>query len=310
MIRDFEEGSIVTFSALCQKKEIKLTKAGSQYGDLTLVDQSGSITAKAWNFGDVAEIEVGMVVRVDSAEITTFNDFLQVKITKPCVKLDEDPMSYCPSTRFNIESMLNNLTKILSTVQDPWCSKLIECYFNDKHITSMLSRSSAAVSVHHNFVGGLLEHTLYVTRMCELAASVYKWVNRDLLITAAFAHDMGKIDEISLFPENQYTDFGGFVGHVVGSAMIVERYCNSIPGFPEDIKLKLEHCMLAHHGQLEFGSPKLPVIPEAYILSQLDNLDAKLKIFESEDTSVGVWSTYNRYLGTRITSGAFKHEEK
>ena len=161
---------------------------------------------------------------------------------------------------------------------------------------------SAAKTVHHGFVGGLLEHTLSVAKHCDYFASVYSMLNRDLMITAAIFHDVGKLEELSTFPENDYTDAGQLLGHImIGAEMVGERI-RSILGFPKGLENELKHCILAHHGELEFGSPKKPALIEALALSFADNIDAKMETF-TELLSVvpennADWQGYNRFMET------------
>ena len=150
-------------------------------------------------------------------------------------------------------------------------------FIEDKTAAKTFANHSAAKAVHHGFIGGLLEHTVSVTRLCDYIAKNYPVVNRDLLLTAAMFHDVGKVQELSTFPENDYTDAGQLLGHIYIGAELVGKLASEIPGFPEKLKHELMHCILAHHGELEFGSPKKPALVEALALSMADNLDAKLE---------------------------------
>lgn len=163
---------------------------------------------------------------------------------------------------------------------------------------------SAAKSVHHGFVGGLLEHTLGVTKNCDYFAKMYPVLNRDLLLTAAIFHDIGKLKELSTFPENDYTDAGQLLGHIMIGAEWVGDAIKSIDGFPVVLANELKHCILAHHGELEFGSPKKPALVEALALSFADNIDAKMETFREllvnvpeNDTK---WQGYNRFMETNF----------
>ena len=162
---------------------------------------------------------------------------------------------------------------------------------------------SAAKSVHHGFVGGLLEHTLSVVKMCDYFSKQYPALNRDLLLTAAMFHDIGKIKELSAFPENDYTDDGQLLGHIIiGSQMVKERI-DMMPGFPKKLESELIHCILAHHGELEYGSPKKPALIEAMALNLADNADAKMEtmteILRGAGDNMG-WLGYNRFMETNV----------
>lgn len=309
MIKDLEVGKISSFPALVRKIEIKQKKNGESYADFTLSDKTGSVKGKAWRLSQVKDVEEGNVVWVDSAGVQEYAGEMQVVLngTLECV-VDADPLEYCVSSKFAAEDMLAVLQKCISEVENEWCKKLLLYFFDDKSFLDMFCTCAAGETVHGAYVGGLLEHTLFVTRAVKQIGKIYTWLNKDLMITAAILHDIGKTKELSPFPKNQYTDYGRFVGHVVGSAFMVNKACDEISGFPDDVRLKLIHCILAHHGKLEFGSPKLPVVPEAFVISTMDNLDAKLNIF-NETVKVNEWSSYNRFLEGYVTSGDFNEEK-
>ena len=154
-------------------------------------------------------------------------------------------------------------------------------------------------------MGGLLEHTLNVVQMCDFFCSLYPYLKRDLLITAAAFHDVGKLKELSAFPENDYTDEGNLLGHIYMGAEMISRKIEAIPGFPKTLAAELKHCILAHHGELEFGSPKKPALCEALALSMADNLDAKMETLrellrDGSDTAVNGWLGYQRLLESNI----------
>ena len=163
--------------------------------------------------------------------------------------------------------------------------------------------------MHHGFMGGLLEHTLHVTRLCDFYCEQYPVLNRDLLITAAICHDIGKIHELSEFPENDYTDEGQLIGHIVIGTMMVDEKIRTITGFPPKLANELKHCILAHHGELEYGSPKRPALIEALALNFADNTDAKMESFmealAEENRQSGEWRGYNKLFESNIraTSG-------
>jgi 3'-5' exoribonuclease len=163
--------------------------------------------------------------------------------------------------------------------------------------------SSAAKSVHHGFVGGLLEHTLSVLKLCQFYVKQYPILNEDLLYTAALCHDIGKVYELSAFPENDYTDDGQLLGHIVMGCEMVGEQIREIPGFPKKLGNELKHCILAHHGELEFGSPKKPALVEAVALNFADNTDAKMETMKEIFKAAGDqndWLGYNRLLESNI----------
>ena len=174
----------------------------------------------------------------------------------------------------------------------------------DKEFEKRFKFHSAAKTVHHGFVGGLLEHTLGVTKLCEAFCRQYPMLNRDLLLSAAMFHDIGKLEELSVFPENDYTDDGQLLGHIVMGTEWVGEKIREIPEFPKKLASELKHCILAHHGELEYGSPKKPALMEAVALSFADNVDAKMETLKEAFASIPEgnteWLGYNRLLESNI----------
>lgn len=306
MISTLSLNDNVTLCALCKSFNRLTTKAGKDYYSMSLCDASGSITAKDWNCVSPNDIKPGVPIEV-TADVVEFSGELQLRIIS-CKISDADPLTFCPVSKYEEQSMLKALCSILDTVEDVWCQKLIHHFLQDEEFMHKFMQYSAARSIHHDCVHGLLEHTLHVVRLSSKVSVIYDWLNKDLLITAAFLHDIGKLHELQPFPVNDYTDFGNYVGHVVGSTIMVQNACNQIQGFPEDILLKILHCILAHHGKLEWGSPKLPALPEAFVISQMDNLDARLKIFEKSlaNSPMSEWTKFVNELGTKTHTGQFE----
>ena len=199
--------------------------------------------------------------------------------------------------------MYQELLGFIKRIENQYLKQLLHTLFvEDEAFISAFKQSSAAKTVHHGFVGGLLQHTLSVTRLCEYYCSAYPLLNKDLLITAAICHDMGKTREISPFPQNDYTEVGQFLGHIViGTEMIGEKI-RKIEGFPALLASELKHCILAHHGEYEFGSPKKPAIMEALALNFADNTDAKLQTFTEilEGTTETGWLGFNRLFDSNL----------
>ena len=215
-----------------------------------------------------------------------------------------DPADYVPCTDKDITEMYSQIMKYVASVQNKYLRKILEMYFvEDNDFIQAFKKHSAAKSVHHGFLGGLLEHTLSVTNMCQYFAEHYPIINRDLLITAALFHDMGKIEEISDFPQNEYTDDGQMLGHIYIGARAMENAAAKVPGFPPKLKNELVHCILSHHGKLEFGSPKVPAIMEAMALHLADNADAKLQtlteVFNQAGDNMG-WLGFNRMFESNL----------
>lgn len=292
---------------LCKSKQIALTKTGKEYGRLMLQDKTGMVDAKIWNLNSpgVRAFEAMDYVRVDG-DVSVFMGANQLNVER-IRKADEGeyvPENYLPVSSKNIEEMYKSLLAVIATIKNPYLKKLVESYFvEDPAFAKAFRFHSAAKSVHHGFVGGLLEHTLSVAKMCGYFAEAYPVLNRDLLLTAAIFHDIGKMQELSAFPENDYTDDGQLLGHIViGTEMVSDRI-RKIPGFPGRLAAELKHCILAHHGELEYGSPKKPAILEALALNFADNADAKMETMiealQGAGSNTG-WLGYNRLLETNI----------
>lgn len=306
-IETFREGMHISDVYLCKNKQIALTKAGKEYGNLVLQDKTGTVDAKIWDLGSpgVGNFETMDYVYVD-ADVTVFMGSNQMNV-KRIRKADEGEYiasDYLPVSSKNVDEMYRELVVLIAGIGNPYLKKLAESFFVDDMAFAKAFRfHSAAKTVHHGFVGGLLEHTLSVTKMCDYFTGAYPMLNRDLLLTAAMFHDVGKTKELSVFPENDYTDEGQLLGHIIiGTEMVSERI-KKIPGFPERLAVELKHCILSHHGELEYGSPKKPAILEALALNFADNADAKMEtmieVLKGAGDNTG-WLGYNRLLETNI----------
>ena len=258
-INELREGNRMSGVYLCKHKQSAVTKNGKQYENVILQDRTGTIDAKIWDPNSMGIDEFEALDYVDiSGDITVFNGALQVSI-KRARKAGEgeyNPADYLPTSRYDIDTMYQELLSWIGTVKNQYLSAILTYYFiQDQETVKRFRMSSAAKSVHHGFVGGLLEHTLSVTRFCDFMAKSYGILNRDLLITAAILHDIGKTKELSLFPQNDYTDDGQLLGHIMIGAEMVHDAAQKIEGFPMELENQLKHCILAHHGELEYGSP-------------------------------------------------------
>lgn len=309
-IDTFREGMHIADVYLCKNKQIAMTKNGKEYGNLVLQDKTGTIDAKIWDLGSpgVGDFETMDYVHVE-ADITLFQNSNQMNIRRIRRAQEGEYVEadYLPVSKKNIKEMYEELLGCIGTVKNPYLQKLLSIYFVDSPaFAKAFQFHSAAKSVHHGFVGGLLEHTLSVAKMCDYYSSCYPQLNRDLLLTAAIFHDIGKTKELSRFPENDYTDDGQLLGHIIIGTEMVGKGIRAIPGFPEVLAVELKHCILAHHGELEYGSPKKPALLEALALNFADNTDAKMETM-IEALNAGNpgsdnrgWLGYNRLLETNI----------
>lgn len=306
-IETFREGMHVSDVYLCKTKQIALTKNGKEYGSLNLQDKTGTVDAKIWelNSPGINEFSAMDYVFVD-ADVTVFQGQFQLNV-KRIRRADENeyrPSDYLPVTAKDVKTMHHELVQYITTIRNENLRKLAAGFFmNDAAFIKEFCAHSAAKSVHHSFVGGLLEHTLSVVNMCDYFCKQYPALNRDLLLTAAMFHDIGKTKELSSFPENDYTDEGQLVGHIIIGAQMVTEQIRTIPGFPKKLENELIHCILAHHGELEYGSPKKPALIEALALNLADNADAKLEtmseILKGAGDNMG-WLGYNRFMESNV----------
>lgn len=306
-IETFHERNHISDIYLCKTKQIQLTKTGKEYGNLILQDKTGTIEAKIWDLSSpgVGEFDAMDYVHIE-ADVTLFQNANQLNVRRIRTAREGEYVEadYLPVSKKEIGKMYEELLGFVRSVKNPWLNQLLSGYFvEDKEFAKAFQFHSAAKTVHHGFVGGLLEHTLSVVKLCDYYAGYYKTLNRDLLLTAAMFHDIGKMQELSRFPENDYTDDGQLLGHImIGTEMISERI-RQIPDFPPRLASELKHCILAHHGELEYGSPKKPALLEALALNFADNTDAKMETMIEALAAGGTnkgWLGYNRLLETNI----------
>ena len=282
-IRDLREGERLSCVYLCKHRISATTKNGKSYETILLQDKTGQIEGKIWEpqspaIEDTEDLDYAEI----TAEVTIFNNQpqLNVKRVRRVHEGEYDPADYVPVSERPLDEMYNEINVLADSVEDSRLKALLKAFFvEDQDFIEKFRRSSAARSVHQAFVGGLMEHTINVARICDYLSKRYRKINRDLLITAALLHDIGKTEELSPFPRNDYTETGNLMGHIVKGAMMIDRKADSIPDVPDLLRMELTHCILAHHGELEFGSPKVPALIEAVALNFADNTDAKLTIF-------------------------------
>lgn len=306
-IETLREGERINEIYLCKHKQSALTKAGKAYDNVTLQDKTGTLDAKIWDPGSVGIDDFDALDYVAvTGDITSFQGNLQLSIkrARKAREGEYDPKEYLPTTDKDVEEMYAQLLKYIDSVKNPYLNQLLHSFFDDLDFAAKFKFHSAAKSVHHGFVGGLLEHTVSVTRNCDYFAQNYPFLNRDLLLTAAMFHDIGKLKELSTFPANDYTDEGQLLGHIMIGTEWVGEKIRAIDGFPEVLANELKHCILAHHGELEYGSPKKPALVEALALSFADNVDAKMETMRELLSNVPdnnlEWQGFNRLLDSNV----------
>lgn len=315
-INELREGDKAANIYLCKHKQSAVTKNGKPYENVVLQDKTGTIDAKIWEPNSVGIDDFDALDYVDIVgDVTSFNSMLQLSIkrARKAKEGEYEPGNYLPVSEKNIEGMYKELLEYISSIQNPYFSRLLTIFYveNTEYIKKFKG-SSAAKSVHHGFMGGLLEHTLSVTKLCDYYTRSYSILNRDLLLTAAICHDMGKTKELSLFPANDYTDDGQLLGHIMIGAEMLHDAIKEIPGFPAKLESELKHCILAHHGELEYGSPKKPALAEAVALTMADNTDAKMEtlteIFRNAKEQSD-WMGYNRLFESNLRRASAAEEK-
>ncbi|MBR6350660.1 MAG: HD domain-containing protein [Lachnospiraceae bacterium] len=307
-INQLKDGDNVIGIYLCKAKNMAQTKNGKDYENVTLTDKTGTLSCKIWepNSMGIGDFDVNDYVEV-RGRITLFNGALQMSIDR-AFKASEgsyDPADYLPVSSRDINEMYEELKTYINSLQSPYYKLLLEKIFiEDAEFVEVFKKHSAAKSIHHGFVGGLMQHTLAVCDLCNFYCTKYSALNRDLLISAALCHDIGKVRELSDFPLNDYTDEGQLLGHIVMGVEIVDEKLREVKGFPKVKADQLKHCILAHHGEFEFGSPKKPALIEAVALNFADNTDAKIEamteLFESSPLVDGGWLGYSRLFDSNI----------
>lgn len=305
-IRELAEGNNIQGVYLCKSKLSTETKNGKPYDSLILQDKTGTLDTKVWEpySPGIGEYAAGDYIEV-VGEVITFNGAKQAKLTRirKCQEGEYDPANYLPCTDKNIGEMYEQVLSYINSMKNEYLKKLLQSFFvEDEEFIKAFKNSSAAKMVHHGFIGGLLEHTLSVTNLCNYFAGAYPLIKRDLLLTAALCHDIGKIREISAFPENDYTDEGQLLGHIVVGVEMISEKIRLIEGFPVKLANELKHCIVSHHGELEYGSPKKPALIEAVALNFADNADAKLETITEvlKNADSPDWLGYNKFLESNV----------
>jgi 3'-5' exoribonuclease len=308
------DGESVDEIYLAADKQLRSNRNGQPYVQVELRDRSGGITGRMWNAGEAVfrSFESGDFIRV-SGKVQTYQGTLQLIVTgiKPAPPGTAQPADFLPQADADIGKLLDRLRTALRSIREPHLKALAETYLADEQFISDFAACPAGVKQHHAYVGGLLEHVVTLLDAADRLAPLYPVVDRDLWLMGLFLHDAGKLRELSFRTGFVYTDAGQLVGHLVqGVEMLnemivrVETLLNE--PFPAELKLRLQHIIVSHHGSYEHGSPKLPMTPEAVAVHALDNLDAKLNQVGRElalDRGESAWTSYNPSLQRRFFKG-------
>ncbi len=311
------ENKVITSSFVVASKQVKAKKNGEPYLALILADRTGQIEAKMWDnveeFIEAFEQEDFLKVK---GLINKYKNRFQLTVHKlrRMQEAEIDFADYLPKTTKDIGELWRTLTEFVAGFQNPHLKALVESFMADPEIAERYRNAPAAKSLHHAYIGGLLDHVVSLFRSCDLLCRNYPQVNRDLLLTGAFLHDIGKIHELTYNRSFSYTTRGQLLGHMIIELEMLQAKIEKLPGFPAELKTLLEHLIISHHGQYEFGSPKLPMFPEALMLHYLDDLDSKMEAmraqFERDAVMEGAWTSYNASLGRPLlNSGKFLQGE-
>jgi 3'-5' exoribonuclease len=305
------ENKIITSSFVVVSKQIKPKKSGEPYLALTLGDRSGQLEAKMWD--NVEEVltafEQDDFLKVKGL-VNKYKNRFQLTVHK-LRKLGETEIEfsdYLPKTTKNIAELWQTLADFVASFQNPHLKSLVEAFLSDPEIAAAYRNAPAAKTLHHAYIGGLLDHVVSLFRSCDLVCGNYPQVNRDLLLTGAFLHDIGKIHELAYNRSFSYTTRGQLLGHMIIELEMLQAKLVLVPDFPPELKTLLEHLIISHHGEYEFGSPKLPMFPEALLLHYMDDLDSKMEAmrahFEREADLESPWTSYNASLGRPLLNSA------
>jgi 3'-5' exoribonuclease len=299
------EQNITTFF-LVYEKEIRNTREGKPYLRLELGDRSGTIEARMWdqfesvakgiNRDDFVKVQGRVEIYRNRPQLAV----MQVRLAKP---EEIDLADFLPQTKADVAKLYVQLLEFAESIANPWLRKLVGGILNDPGIAARYKRAPAAKVMHHAYLGGLLEHVISLCGLAKLAASHYPELDVDLLLTAAMLHDVGKLDELCYERAIGYTVEGQLIGHIVMEVQTVSKAMDAIEGFPANLKIVVQHLLISHHGQYEFGSPKLPMIREALVFHYLDDLDSKLAAARAAlalDSGEPEWSAYSGALGRKF----------
>lgn len=292
---------------LVVSKQLKPKRSGGDYLAVMLCDRTGQIEAKMWdNIGQyVNAFDTDDVVNI-KGYLNRYNGRPQL-ILQTVTRMDPDGVDFTdflPKTDQDIDQLWSRLLELTATVGNPHLQALLQAFLQDSAFAAAFRQAPAAKTLHHAYIGGLLEHVVSLLELCDPICRHYPLLDRDLVIAGVFLHDIGKIHELCFARSFAYTTRGQLLGHMVIELEMIRQKIQEIPGFPEELKVLLEHLMISHHGQYEFGSPKLPMFPEALILHYLDDLDSKMASmraqYERENGGANFWTGFNPSLGRSL----------
>ncbi len=316
-VRELEPNQVITSFFLVHQKEVRINRSGQAYLSLLLADRTGVLDAKMW---EGAEEVIGVFAREDfvkvKGQVLVHRNRPQLNVHKlrRAEAGEVDIEDYFPHTERNIDQMWAELQTAVSAMSNAHLKALVASFLDDEEIARRYRRAPAAKSVHHARIGGLLEHVVSLLHLCRFTAQHYPYVDLDLLVTGVVLHDLGKVYELNYDRTFGYTTEGQLLGHITITLNLLQARAAAIPGFPPKLKTLVEHIILSHHGQQDFGSPKRPAFPEALLLHFLDNLDSKMECMRAaiagDQNIEGCWTSYNAALeSTVLNTKKFLSEE-
>jgi len=317
-VADLKPNQVITTTFLVHVKDVRQKKSGDPYLSLLLGDRTGEIDAKMWD--NVAEV-MDTFQRDDFVKVKgllqIFQNRPQLTVHKMTRVLDGDVdfADYFPASLRDPMEMFTELRGMIAGIGNPHLRGLLDAFFDDEPLARMYRIAPAAKHVHHAYLSGLIEHVLSVCHLAQMMATQYRYIDLDLLLTGAILHDVGKVAELTYDRSFGYSSEGQLVGHIAIGLRFLHEKLHRLPEFPAKLRILVEHMILSHHGELEFGSPKVPLFPEALLLHHLDNLDSKMECMRSlmEDDRLvdGHWTSYNSSLGRAVLKKSkYLSEEK
>ena len=306
-VTDLQADQIITGTFLVQHKDVRQKKSGDVYLSLTLADRTGELDAKMWdNAADAVEsFAQDDFVRVKGL-MQVFQNRPQLTLHKiqAVIDTDVDVADYFPASKRDRDEMFRELDGWIASIGNPHLQALLQAVFADEAIAKAYRTAPAAKAIHHAWIGGLIEHVLSLCALAKFTAAHYANIDLDLVLTGVILHDLGKVSELKYARSFSYSTEGQLLGHIVIGLRMVEEKLRLVPGFPDKLRDLLLHMIVSHHGELAYGSPKVPLFPEALLLHHLDNLDSKMEcvrgLIERDRQVEGVWTGYSSALDRSV----------
>lgn len=306
-VSDLEPNQVITAVFLVHNKDIRQKKSGEPYLSLMLADRTGEVEAKMWD--NAAEV----MHTFERDDFVRIKGLYQIFQNRPQITLhklmrmddrDVDFADFFPASLRDPEEMYAELRGVIGGIANPHLGALLEAIFADERIARAFKIAPAAKVVHHAYLSGLIEHVLSMCKLAQMTGAHYKDVDMDLLLAGVILHDLGKIDELTYDRGFGYSTEGQLIGHIVMGVRMIDEKIRELPGFPPKLRILLQHMILSHHGELEYGSPKVPLFPEALLLHHLDNLDSKMECMrgmtDKDRLQEGCWTSYSQSMDRAV----------